>query len=132
MEQIKELLKALQTDPRVKDLIDGTDPETKEEALQLYTKAAGILGFSLTAEQIEEGINKLTEEMKEKTAAAENKAEELDPDSLAQVAGGLGENCVKTYNPKENCDFENRCDIAFRSYTNEKCKATWKCNWVMM
>ena len=133
MEQLKEFFKALQTDPRAKELIGEGDPETKEEALQLYTKAAGILGFSLTAEQIEEGINKLTEEMKAKTASVENSAKELDLDTLAEVAGGIGDKCVFTYDPNQNCDIEDRCDYAFRSYTNEKnCKATWECNWALM
>ena len=132
MEQIKEFLKALKTDPRVKEMLGGTEPESKEETLQLYAKAAGILGFSLTAEQIEEGINKLTEEMMEKTASAESSVKELDLDDLAQVSGGGGTECVKTYNPNENCDFEDRCNSVFRSYFNEKCKATWNCSWVVM
>ena len=133
MEQVKEFLKALRADPRAKELLGETDPETREEMLQLYAKAAEALGFSLTAEQIEEGINKLTEEMKEKTASAENNAKKLDIDSLAHVAGGGGSDCVFTYNPNENCDFEDHCDSVFRSYTNEKnCKITYGCNWAFM
>ena len=133
MEQLKEFFKAMETDPRAKGLLGETDPETREETLQLYAKAAGILGYSLTAEQIGEGIDKLTEEMKSKTALAEDSAKELDLDTLAEVSGGIGKKCVFTYDPNQNCDIEDRCDFAFRSYTNEKnCKATWKCKWALM
>lgn len=133
MEELKAFLKALKTDPQAKELINEATPETNEEALQLYAKAAGILGFSLSAEQIKEGIEKLAAEVKAKTASAEDSSKELDLDTLAEVAGGGPGDCVFTYNPNENCDFEDRCSNIFRAYTNEKnCDVTWNCTFAML
>ena len=131
MEQVKKFVEALRIDPRAKELLGEIDPENREEVLKLYTGAAGALGFTLTAEEIEEGIIALTEEMKEKTEAAENDITEIDPEELERVAGGGG--CKETYDPNENCLYVDRCESLVGCYTGEKdCKAVYNCDYVLL
>lgn len=137
MEQIKKFVEALRTSPKAKELLGAKDPETKEEALSRYVSAAKALGFSLTAEEIDAGLNKLAEEQKEKTAAAEQTIKGLSAEELAMAAGGNddfapavekgNEKCKATYNAKENCGRIDRCNSLFLSYDDEYCKATYNC-----
>ena len=142
MEQIRKFLEALRTSPKAKELLGTNEPETKEEALSRYVSAAEALGFSLTAEEIDAGLNKLAEEQKAKTAAAEQIIKGLSMEELAMASGGTddiapavekgNEKCKATYNANENCGKTDRCNAIFLSYDDEYCKATYNCFMVML
>lgn len=90
MDEAREFLTALRSDPRAAELLgDKPQPASEEEELEAYVKIAGDLGFSLTAQQIVDGAKAMAEEQLAQTARAEQlAAEDLDLEELERVAGG--------------------------------------------
>ena len=127
MEKVKEFLEALRKNPRRKELCGGTEPKTEEEAIQIYLKAAEAMGFSLTAEELTEGMKALEEEQKAKTGKAEAGVSELDLAAMEAVTGGKKghKDCEDTFKDKENCWWEDGCDSYINDYATYKCKRFW-------
>ena len=144
MEKVKEFLKALSTNPDTRKLLGEEKEVSRENALAAYAKAARALGFDLTAEQIDAGIQALEAEQKSRTDKAEATVGELELDELEQASGGFfqfPEVCEGSYNDQENCWFTDKCRMVISEYTEMtnrwevklgKCRKTvkstsWKC-----
>ena len=83
------------------------------------------MGFSISESEIADGIKGMIEEQKASTAEAEESVKELDLDVLENVAGGKAEHaeCMDTYKDKENCWYEDGCDMVFYGYKDYICKS---------
>ena len=127
MEKVKQFFEALHSDPRGSELLGGTvRPESEEEQLRAYVKAAEALGFSLTAEEIAEGIKAIASERAAATERAADAVKKLDSDELDSVAGGTDiptkdPKCANTFKQQENCWLNDGCDQIYNDYGNYVC-----------
>ena len=86
IENAKELLKAIQTDPKSKELFNGAmEPRSEEEMIHLCMEAASRLGFNVQETDIREAIAEVTQERLNKTTADVQK---LSDEEVSDVAGG--------------------------------------------
>lgn len=138
MEQLKKFLEFLRTDAKALEILASKEkPESPEEIIRNYAEVAKQFGFSLTKEEIAEGIKALTEEQVSRTAQAEEAAQELDLDELKKVAGGVDNpaaveaiasstekqpGCKYSFKHGENCWFQDGCDHAIWTYQDYICK----------
>lgn len=124
MEQAREFLRALRTDPKAKELLsDRLVPESDAEASEVYAEIAGKLGYALTAEQIAAEAESMAQELLAASAEAEDDAKELDPQALELVAGGDDDcknhqhySCSSTFEDGEWCWFSDACEAIINKY----------------
>lgn len=100
-------------------------PETIEETVKIYIKVAGELGIELTEEEIKEYLS------------AKEASGQLDDEELSQLSGG-GDHpeCKDTFKDKENCWWDDACDLINSYYEGYDCKhnvqgASWFHKWDM-
>ena len=127
MEKVKEFLEALKTSPQAQKLLGQTSPNSEADELRAYEEAAKSLGYSLTAEEISDGIRKLAKKQKAITEQAESGIQNLDLDELESVSGGKKghDNCEDTFKNKENCWWEDGCDNYINEYSTYVCNHLW-------
>jgi len=123
MNEIKEFLKAIVTDPRAKELLKGMkEPATTEEAVEQYVMIAKKLGLSISREAILEYVSIREKVQQKQTAKAESEVKTaLDEDALDSVAGGGdGDNsgCDSTTKDadEEWCWFSDACNHVVTFY----------------
>ena len=82
------------------------------------------MGYSLSEKEIADGIKAMAEKQKACTEMAEESVSELDLNALENVAGGKAdhEECLDTYKDKENCWYNDGCDMIFNGYSDYICK----------
>ena len=123
MNEIKEFLKALTSDPRAKELLQGMkEPASMEETAEQYGIIAEKLGFSISRENILEYLNIREKMQKEQTANAEGAVKTaLSEEDLQSVAGGIYTNCSSTSQPadKEWCWFSDACHYVINFYEDD-------------
>ena len=120
MNEGKEFLKAIATDPKAKELLKGLkEPATAEEAAEQYGIIAEKLGLNVSRETILEYVN-IREKMQQKqTAKAESEVKTaLDENELDSVAGG-GDGA------------DNGCDSTTKDADEEWCWFSDACNYVI-
>ena len=89
IEKVKELLKAVKTDPEAQAKLSGlTKPSDEEGAIRYYAEAAKLLGFDVTEKDIREAVAAASREQKNKTEAAAGRVEALSDDEMARASGG--------------------------------------------
>ena len=125
MEQAREFLRALRTDPRAKELLSERQiPESDAEASEAYAEIAGKLGYALTAEQIAAEAESIAQELLAASAEAEDDARELDSQELEMVVGGDDDpcknhqhySCSSTFEDGEWCWFSDACETIINKY----------------
>ena len=86
IEKAKELLEAIRTDPKAKELLQGvSEPRSEEDMIRLCAEIAPKLGFDVSEADIREAVAALSRERMEKTAADVQK---LSDDDITQASGG--------------------------------------------
>ena len=88
MEQVKKFFETLRTDPKAKELLAQIKSEGEADELEILAKVAQKLGFSLTAEEIAQGLEALSQLQDDLTSKAEGAISTLDIEDLEKVAGG--------------------------------------------
>ena len=86
IEKAKELLEAIKTDLKAKELLKGvSEPRSEEEMIRLCAEIAPKLGFDITEAELREAGAALAKERQDKTAADVQK---LSDEEVAQASGG--------------------------------------------
>lgn len=131
-ENVKELLKAVKTDPEAKKALQGLEkPKDEEGVVEYYVEAAKRLGYAVTDADIRKAIADLTKKQEEKTDAAVGTLKAMPDDELDQVAGGVlytshclktTTNCLDTFTNGENCWSNDGCDHISNYYDSYVCE----------
>ncbi len=124
METLKKFFETLRTDPKAAELLKGKDkPESFDALIAVYAEVAEKLGFDLPEDVLREGIKALEKEQSEKTGQAKKAARELDESELAKASGGRNDDdCYYSFLDKENCWFQDGCDLTIWTYPHYVCK----------
>lgn len=119
MSKINEFLNALEQNADVKELLKNQPkPDSDEEAAAVYVSIAEKLGFSVTKEEMLNGLKGLEKVQQEKTGASDAGLKQaLDEAALEQVAGGGADpRCDDTFSAGEWCWFTDSCSYVIRFY----------------
>ena len=119
MEKIKALMEAVKNDTKAMEMVKALGaPKNDEEAVAGYLKVAETLGFSITKEELYEGLKAI---MAEQKAASDFTAEKisLEEAELEHVAGGTNGACSDTYTDGEWCWFTDSCSLIISYYSSE-------------
>lgn len=74
IEKVKELIKAIQTDPKAKELLKGaSEPKSEEDMIRLCAELAPKLGFDVSETDIREAVAALSRERMEKNGGGRGK-----------------------------------------------------------
>ncbi len=134
IEKIKELLKAVKTDPEAQAKLQGlTKPADEDGIIRYYAEAAKKLSFDVTEADLRAFLAEATADRTGKTEDAAAKVQALQDDELAQAAGGGRSggsvhcdnnysSCVDTYRQRENCWFNDGCDLDHNHYSDYLCE----------
>ena len=132
MGKVKELLKAVKTDPKAQEALQGlTRPQDEEGIIRYYTEAVKKLGFDVTEVEIRETVANLARERQDETETAVSRIEALPDDALEQATGGAGnlhsnDICEDTYEHRENCWANDGCDTNSNIYPKYECEHNYK------
>ena len=130
IEKIKELLKAIKTDPEAQAKLAGlVKGESEDGIVRFYAEAAKLLGFDVSEDELRAAVADAAQGRAEKTEAAAEKVSALADEALEQVAGGNYVYCVSTsgkcndtYKDKENCWSDDGCDHTVNLYAGYQCE----------
>ena len=114
MDKVKEFLELVKNDPKGKELAEKLGrPKNDTEAIDGYLRIAKELNFSLTEEELTEGLKNLMRERKTQSEKITLDAEDLD-----NVAGGYHDpKCSDTYETEgEWCWFTDSCTLFINNY----------------
>ena len=127
MEELKKFLEEIRTNPRANEMINGMEkPESPEELAACYAKIAKELGYTLTEDDILEGVKTIAEDMIAMTEKHKAEMDKLDMDEMNKVAGGLPchntfDKCSDTFKDEENCWWNDGCNAARIHYLTYHC-----------
>ena len=131
IEKIKELLKAIKTDPEAQAKLGGlVKPSDEDGIVRFYAEAAKKLGFEISEADVRAAVADAAQLCAEKTEAAAEQLSALADDALEQVSGGskviqkcpnLANTCQDTYADKENCWTKDGCDKSIQYYSGYIC-----------
>ena len=119
MSEVKDFLKALNENPKAKELIKAAkEPANAEEAAALYADIAEKAGICVSKETIQEFLKNKESRQQEVTAKAEGLVKAaLGEDDLESVAGGgQDERCSSTFDKGEWCWFSDSCSYVISYY----------------
>lgn len=119
MSEVKDFLKALNENPKAKELIKAAkEPANADEAAALYADIAEKAGICVSKETIQEFLKNKESRQQEVTAKAEGLVKAaLGEDDLESVAGGVqDERCSSTFDRGEWCWFSDSCSYVISYY----------------
>ena len=125
MNEVKELIRKLATDPKGKELLGAAkEPKTMEEAADMYLGFAKELGVEVSREEILAFLQLKEKNQQEAAAKAEESVKmTLDDAALDKVAGGSTYTlCDETFNAGEWCWASDSCSLVITCYTPEPVK----------
>ena len=122
-EEIAGILEEVRTNGKAAEKLQRMDAAAApEEVSKAWADAAAALGHSVTPEEIREYILEAEAEMKRKAQETGEEIQALSDEELGEVAGGKDHgDCKDTYKDRENCWFNDGCDIVNHHYKNYKC-----------
>ena len=129
-EKVMELLNAIRTDPKAKELLkDAAQPRNEEEMIRLCAELALQLGFDVTEAEIREVVTAAAQARREKTAAD---IQALPDDDVEKAVGGGNENAFWT-GEKAPDGHEMGCVLIYYTYRWQKdhdiwCKREYYCS----
>ena len=89
IEKAKELIRAIETDPRTQEALQGlAKPADEDGIIQYCVEAAKLLNCEVTEADIRDAVAALAKERTEQTERAAAGVQGLPDDELAQAAGG--------------------------------------------
>lgn len=121
--KVMELVKTITTDSTAQEKLKDLSLPTDLESIITYcVEAAKRLDFDVTEEQIRATADALNEEQQKATEAAASEVESLSLDDLDAAAGGADNSaCSDSFEQRENCVFDDGCDINVNNYDNYDC-----------
>lgn len=121
---VKEFLGKLTEDAEVQKLLKSCEkPESAEDMAAAVGRIAEKMGYDLSPEDIKSALEEAELDRKAKTDSAAEQIKELPDNVLDAVAGGDGhDNCMYSFEDKENCWFKDACDNAWPYYADYLCK----------
>lgn len=120
-EKITELLNAIRTDPRARELLQGvSDPQNEEEMIRLCADIAPKLGFDVTEAELRASVAAAAQERRNRTAAD---MEKLSDDIVKNAAGGAED--AFGQGEKAPDGHEMGCFLIYYSYSWQKDHDTW-------
>ena len=125
MSEVKDFLKALNENPKAKELIKAAkEPANAEEAAALYADIAEKAGIAVSKETIAAFLKGKEENQQQATAKAEGAVKAaLNEDDLENVAGGgKDERCDSTFDRGEWCWFSDSCSYVISYYDDKQTK----------
>ena len=115
-EKIKELAKAVKTDPKAQETLQGLIKSADEDGIiSFYADAAKRLGIKLTAEDIRETIAKEGRNQKDRTEKTSADVQALTDDETENVAGGSA--CIGYL--EVNYDVDPECGVQVKEYKDQ-------------
>ncbi len=126
IEKVKELIKAVKTDPKAKELLDGvSEPRSEEDMIRLCAEVAPKLGFDVTEAEIRQGIAQEEWNRRENTDAAAEQIQKLSDSEVENAAGGSCSDVdaldTSVFGEGEKDYNGGICD---EIYTNPNCRST--------
>ncbi|MBR5110630.1 MAG: hypothetical protein IK099_10580 [Clostridia bacterium] len=128
-EKIKELLKAIQADPKANETLREIIKAEGEDGIVRYLmEAAKKSGFTVTEAEIREAFEAEAKARMKKTEEAAADIQALPDDALVKAAGGKKghSNCKDTFLDKENCWYNDGCDKNYQDYDDYVCHNNYK------
>ena len=125
MNEVKDFLKALNENPKAKELIKAAkEPANAEEAAALYADIAEKAGIAVSKETIAAFLKGKEENQQQATAKAEGAVKAaLNEDDLENVSGGgKDERCDSTFDWGEWCWFSDSCSYVISYYDDKQTK----------
>ena len=124
IEKVKEILEKLASDPKAQELFKSLEqPKSEEEKASKMIEAAKQLGYDLSVEDLAEYLKNAVAARKEKTDAKAEAIQKLDDSELEKAAGGKDhDECKDTYKNRENCVYNDACDLVYQWYPGYICK----------
>ena len=112
MENAKKFFEELAKTEEAKAIFATMEkPADDVQLIVAYIDVAAKLGVSLTVEEVKEYL-----------ASDKANGAELDDEELSQLAGGGDNaNCKSTYQHRENCWWNDGCDMYTNDYDGYKC-----------
>jgi len=122
-EEIARILEEVRTNGKAAEELRRMDAAAvPEEAGRAWAGAAAALGHRVTAGEIREYILEAEAEMKRRARETGEEIRSLSDEELGEVAGGKDHSeCKDTYKDRENCWFNDGCDIVNHHYKDYKC-----------
>ena len=121
-EKVMELLNAIQTDPKAKELLkDAAQPRSEEEMIRLCAELAPQLGYDVNEAEIREAITAAAQARREKTAAD---IQALPDDDVEKAVGGGNEDTFWTGEDAPD-GHEMGCMLTYHTYQWQKDNDTW-------
>jgi hypothetical protein len=113
MENAKKFFEEVVKTEEAKELFKSAgSPETEEARIAAYIDVAAKLGVALSADEIKAYY----------ASSCTSDAQEIDDKELSQLAGGGDNaNCKSTYQHRENCWWNDACDMYTNDYDGYKC-----------
>ena len=112
MENAKKFFEELAKTEEAKAIFATMEKPTDDvQLIAAYIDVAAKLGVALTVEEVKEYL-----------ASDKANGAELDDEELSQLAGGGDNaNCKSTYQHRENCWWNDGCDMYTNDYDGYKC-----------
>ena len=122
--EIFKMLEVLRTDPKAQELLAGYGkPEDESKAL---AEVAGKLGYDISAEELRSCMEEAEKRIRENTKVTAEVIEQLPDEDLSKVAGGKRHSdCKDTFKDRENCWFNDGCDIVNNHYDDYLCHLSY-------
>lgn len=120
---IAEILEKIRGDEEAQKFLKENGPaETLEETAELWSSAAAGMGYEIDAKEIREYMNDAESSLKQKAKENGEMIEALSDEELEQVAGGGDHpDCKSSFKDRENCWFNDACDVINKKYSDYKC-----------
>lgn len=116
--EIAEIIEKMRKDPKVVELLKECEEQKDEFAA--YAEIADKLGYDVTAEDLKSFLEETSRRIAGKT---DDVITQLPDEELKVVAGGKDHNeCKDTYMDKENCWYNDGCDVIYHMYNDYICK----------
>lgn len=122
LENAKKFFEEAIKTEEAKELLNSYEkPKTEEETYKIYSEVAGKLGIELSVEEIRAYLEE------------KNATEELDDEELSKLSGGGDHpDCKDTYQNRENCWWDDACDLVLKKYDDYECKTDFNGSYAMI
>ena len=122
-DKIIEIMEKVKKDPgfssEARKLAEAGD---REGIVRLYSETAKRLGFELSESDITGADEEAAKCRAEKTDEAVSCIESLSDEELDEVSGGGNhKECSDTFKDRENCWFNDGCDVTITDYSGYIC-----------
>ena len=126
-EEIRKFIDQVSNDLEAREHLKGYDASTDE--IKAYAEVAAKLGYDITEGDLREYFDSIVKLQKERTEKSAAQIKKLSDDALEWVAGGKDQlNCKDTFEQRENCVWNDGCDIVINDYYNYFCSRNNYCH----